>query len=61
MPTAPRVGATEEQVVNVYERASGYVIANGVDRKTADALRHAHDAVVVSRNADGTYRVTRAR
>ncbi len=39
----------------------GYVVANGVDRQTADRLRAEHEGAVVSRNADGTYRVTRAR
>jgi len=38
-----------------------YVIANGVDRATADALRREHDGVIVSRNHDGTYRVVRGR
>ena len=47
--------------MNVHQRTSGYVLANGVDRDTADELRRTHDKVVVSRNADGTYRVTRAR
>lgn len=37
------------------------VVANGVDRAEADRLRRAGDDVVVSRNADGTYRVTRGR
>ena len=41
--------------------AGGYVVANGVDRRTADQLRQAHEGAVVSRNADGTYRVTRGR
>jgi hypothetical protein len=39
------------------------VVANGVDRAEADRLRkegrEGGDAMVVSRNADGTYRVTR--
>jgi ribosomal protein L10 len=39
------------------------VVANGVDRAEADRLRKEGraegEAVVVSRNADGTYRVTR--
>ena len=39
----------------------GYVLANGVDRATANALRKQYEGAVVSRNADGTYRVTRAR
>ncbi len=39
----------------------GYVLANRVDRSTADELRKRNEGAVVSRNADGTYRVTRAR
>lgn len=42
-------------------KTSGYVLANGVDRATADELRRCNAGAVVSRNADGTYRVTRAR
>jgi hypothetical protein len=41
--------------------AGGYVLANGVDRETADELRTRNEGAVVSKNADGTYRVTRAR
>jgi hypothetical protein len=37
------------------------VVANGVDRAEADRLRRIGDDVVVSRNTDGTYRVTRGR
>ena len=37
------------------------VVANGVDRAEADRLRREGENVVVSRNADGTYRVTRGR
>ena len=37
------------------------VVANGVDRAEADRLRRTGNDVVVSRNADGTYRVTRGR
>ena len=37
------------------------VVANSVDRAEADRLRRAGDDVVVSRNTDGTYRVTRGR
>lgn len=47
--------------VTVNNTTAGYVLANGVDRATADQLRKTNDGVVVSRNADGTYRVTRAR
>ena len=38
-----------------------YLVANGIDRSTAIALRRQHDGAIVSRNADGTYRVTRSR
>ncbi len=41
--------------------AGGYVVANGVDREEADRLRNELEGAVVSRNADGTYRVTRNR
>jgi hypothetical protein len=37
------------------------VVANGVDRAEADRLRRTGDDIVVSRNTDGTYRVTRGR
>jgi len=47
--------------VNVQKTAGGYVIANGVDRATADELRERNKGAVVNKNADGTYRVTRAR
>lgn len=47
--------------MNLEKQGSGYVLANGVDRATADALRKENDGVVVSRNVDGTYRVTRGR
>ncbi len=47
--------------MNNSQTAGGYVLANGVDRATADELRKRNDGAVVSRNADGTYRVTRAR
>ena len=47
--------------MTVNNTTAGYVLANGVDRATADQLRKTNDGVVVSRNADGTYRVTRAR
>lgn len=47
--------------MSVQPRTGGYVLANGVDRARAEELRRTHDGVVVSRNADGTYRVTRAR
>ena len=47
--------------MNVKNQAGGYVLANGVDRATADELRLRNDGAVVSRNADGTYRVTRGR
>ena len=41
--------------------AGGYVVANGVDRHRAEQLKAAYDGAVVSRNADGTYRVTKGR
>jgi len=41
--------------------AGGYVVANGVNREEADRLRAELDGAVISRNADGTYRVTRSR
>lgn len=47
--------------MNETKAGGGYVLANGVDRATADELRKRNDGAVVSRNADGTYRVTRAR
>ncbi len=47
--------------MNNAKTTGGYVLANGVDRATADELRKRNDGAVVSRNADGTYRVTRAR
>lgn len=47
--------------VNVQNQTGGYVLANGVDRATADELRKRHEGAIVSRNADGTYRVTRGR
>ncbi len=37
------------------------VVANGVDRAEADRLRREGHNIVVSRNADGSYRVTRGR
>ena len=43
------------------QAAGGYLVANGIDRATADTLRREHPGAVVSRNADGTYRVTRGR
>ena len=47
--------------MNVKNQNGGYVLANGVDRSTADELRKGNEGAVVSRNADGTYRVTRRR
>ena len=47
--------------MQVQNSAGGYVIANGVDRATADDLRKRNEGVIVSRNANGTYRVTKAR
>ncbi|MGB0616318.1 MAG: hypothetical protein ACPGQJ_10740 [Acidimicrobiales bacterium] len=43
------------------QTTSGYLLANRVDRTEADRLRREHPGAVVSRNADGTYRVTRSR
>ena len=40
---------------------AGYVVANGIDRRAADRLKASNEGVVVSRNADGTYRVTKGR
>ena len=39
----------------------GYLLANNVDRAEADRLRRDHPGAIVSRNHDGTYRVTRGR
>ena len=39
----------------------GYLLANAIDRTEADRLRVEYPGAVVSRNADGTYRVTRGR
>lgn len=47
--------------MNETKSTGGYVLANGVDRAAADELRKHNDGAVVSRNTDGTYRVTRAR
>lgn len=55
----PSADAHEENDVGTPRPAGGYVIANGIDRDQADELRRRHDDVVVSRNLDGTYRVTR--
>ncbi|MEM9468247.1 MAG: hypothetical protein AAGA90_22950 [Actinomycetota bacterium] len=38
-----------------------YLVANRIDRAEADRLRAEHPGVIVSRNTDGTYRVTRGR
>ena len=44
------------------KQASGpYLLANNVDRDEADRIRAQHPGAVVSRNADGTYRITRSR
>jgi len=50
-----------ESLVEIEASTSGYLLANGVDRVEADRLRRDHPGCVASRNADGTYRVTRAR
>ena len=39
----------------------GYLLANCVDRNEADRLRREHPGAVVSRNHDGSYRVTKGR
>jgi len=54
------VGSRETPVESKLS-AGGYVVANGVDREEADRLRNELESAVVSRNADGTYRVTRSR
>ena len=43
------------------QTTGGYLLANRIDRAEADRLRTEHPGAVVSRNADGTYRVTRGR
>lgn len=43
------------------QATGGYLVANGVDRATAETLRRDNPGAVVSRNADGSYRVTRGR
>jgi len=58
---SPPRGDRQGVAVNNAKTTGGYVLANGVDRATADELRKRNDGAVVSRNADGTYRVTRAR
>jgi hypothetical protein len=47
--------------VGQQQTAGGYVVANGVDRATALELRRQHEGAIVSRNTDGTYRVTKGR
>ena len=42
-------------------KTGGYLLANSIDRAEADRLRAEYPGAVVSRNADGTYRVTRGR
>lgn len=43
------------------QTTGGYLLANAIDRHEADRLRTEYPGAVVSRNADGTYRVTRGR
>ncbi len=43
------------------QTTDGYLLANRIDRAEADRLRAEHPGVIVSRNTDGTYRVTRGR
>ena len=38
-----------------------YLLANRVDRDEADRIRAANPGAVVSRNTDGSYRITRGR
>lgn len=58
-------GSSSEEIALVgagtRNRVGIVVVANGVDRAEADRLRREGEDVVVSRNADGTYRVTRGR
>ncbi len=60
---ASRIARRFEVIMLVGTRKSVgmVVVANGVDRGEADRLRRTGADVVVSRNADGTYRVTRGR
>ena len=43
------------------QQPGSYLLANNIDREEADRLRAEHPGSVVSRNADGTYRITRGR
>ena len=43
------------------QTTGGYLLANRIDRGEADRLRAEYPGAIVSRNADGTYRVTRGR
>lgn len=47
--------------VSSHQITGGYLLANNVDRAEADRLRRDHPGAIVSRNHDGTYRVTRGR
>ncbi|MEM8706285.1 MAG: hypothetical protein AAGE98_07500 [Actinomycetota bacterium] len=47
--------------MNANQITGGYLLANSVDRAEADRLRRDHPGAVVSKNHDGTYRVTRGR
>lgn len=47
--------------VSSHQITGGYLLANNVDRTEADRLRRDHPGAIVSRNHDGTYRVTRGR
>lgn len=58
---SPRGSTNEEYSVITHKPAGGYILANGVDRATADELRKDNEGAVVNRNADGTYRVTKTR
>ena len=43
------------------QNGGSYLLANNVDRVEADRLRAENPGAIVSRNADGTYRITRSR
>ena len=47
--------------MNSKQITGGYLLANRVDRDEADQLRRDHPGAIVSKNNDGTYRVTRGR
>lgn len=65
--TAGRIGAPPSAIREATMTAKskhttdGYLLANGIDRHEADRLRAEYPGAIVSRNIDGTYRVTRGR